>query len=811
MDACAVRGHDAARACTLARYSCVLADRRVPLLSSSSHIRLLLNLAWRGLRYPFWAGLGFLVGFLVPYTLVLNASVQDRFNELVFSVPTRVYARPVPLRVGEPMTPAALKLELGFAGYRHDSQGQVPGTWTGSDTRFVISSRGYRGPYGVQPRRRIQVSLGGHAVTAVTDMQGKPVALARLDPARIATLYGANQVEREVVTLRELPTLLVTGLQAVEDRSFNSNIGIDFSAIARAAWADLRAGRIVQGGSTLTQQLVRNLYLDRNQTFVRKFNEALLAILIKLNYSKKRILDAYVNEVYLGQQGNQAVHGFAAASQFYFGRRVQELSPADIALLIGLVRGPSYYNPRAYPKRALARRNHVLAEFQHTGLLDAAATKKAQAEPLGVTAQPHLPRDRFPAFMDLVRAQVTHDFSKSELRGGGLSVFTTLDPATQLYTEQAVTSTLQGLGKRGDPLQAAAVVTDPHTGQVLAMVGSRDPSHPGYNRALDAHRPIGSVIKPLVYLVALAQPSRWSLASIISDAPVHLRQPDGTVWSPQNDDHQSHGNVFLIDALVHSWNLATVHLGLAIGIHRIQSFLESFGLTNVNPNPSLVLGAIDLSPAQVAHLYQFIASGGHALPLVAVRGVTGADGKVLRRYAVRVGKSEYALPVKLITYAMQQVAIRGTAHSITDSGLGWLHAAGKTGTSDDQRDSWFAGFTGNRLAVFWMGRDDNGPTHLWGASGALVAWRYLFSHMPAQPLPLPSDLGQGIDYVWIDPQSGERTESGCDGARHMPFIAGSQPNQVHGCFWQRFKGLFGVGDANPAPSAQAVPARATAR
>ncbi|HEX7338408.1 MAG TPA: penicillin-binding protein 1B [Rhodanobacteraceae bacterium] len=765
-------------------------------------IRSLARLVWPWLRYPFWLGLGFVLGFVVPYTMVLNGRVQERFNDLVFSVPTRVYARPLPLRVGEPMTPAALELELSAAGYTHDGAGRLPGTWTSHGATFDISSRGYAGPYGGELPQRIRVALGGHDITSLATQDGRAVKLTHLDPARIATLYGAEQQERRIVTLKQLPPLLIEGLQAVEDRSFNTNVGIDFGAIARAAWADLRAGHIVQGGSTLTQQLVRNLFLDRNQTLVRKFNEALLAILIKTHYSKKRILEAYVNEVFLGQNGAQAVHGFGAAAEFYFGRRVQELRPQEIALLVGLVRGPSYYNPRRYPKRALDRRNHVLGEFAKTGLMSAAAAKVAQAAPLDVTTHPMLPHDRFPAFMDLVRAQVTHDFSKDELRGGGLSIFTTLDPAVQLYAEQAIAHAVEARGKRGAKLQAAGVVTDPHTGNVLAMVGSRDPGDPGFNRALDAYRSVGSTIKPFAYLVALAQPSRWSLASIVSDAPVHMRQPDGKIWSPQNDDHQSHGNVFLVNALVNSWNLATVHLALAVGIKPIVQFLESFGLKNVNPNPSLVLGAIDLSPAQLAHMYQFIASGGHALPLVALRGVTDSHGKTLRRYQVRQSPAQYALPVKLITYAMQQVVERGTASSIQRAGLGWLNAAGKTGTSDKQRDSWFAGFTADRLGVFWLGRDDNKPTHLWGSSGALVAWRYLFSHMPTKPL--PSDLGAGIDYVWIDPQTGERTKPQCDGAVSMPFIAGYAPTDVHGCFWQQFRDLFGGGSDNKATSAQST-------
>ncbi|RAP58656.1 penicillin-binding protein 1B [Oleiagrimonas sp. MCCC 1A03011] len=763
-------------------------------MTAFKRTRSFFRVTWPWLRVPFWLGLGVGIGFLLPYTLILNARVQARFNDLVFSVPTRVYARPLPLAVGEPMKPDALKLELTFAGYTHDKRGRVPGTWTGGGDHFVISSRGYAGPEGGELPQRLRVTLSGDTIRALTRVDnGRSVKLAHLDPARIATLYGAEQEERRIVQLKQVPGLLVAGLQAVEDRDFKHHFGIDLSAIARAMWANLRAGQVVQGGSTLTQQLVRNLFLTRNRNLVRKVNEALLSMLIEAHYSKGRILQAYINEVFLGQRGNQAVHGFAAASEFYFGRRLQTLRPQEIALLVGLVRGPSYYDPRRFPKRALTRRNLVLREFHTTGLISEAVMKHAQAQPLGVVAKPQLARDRFPAFMDLVRAQITTDFDEETLRKDGLSIFTTLDPAAQIYTEKAIERTLDGMGKRGDDLQAAAVVTDAHNGQVLAMVGGRDPGQPGFNRALDARRPVGSVIKPFVYLVALAQPRNWSLATPLQDEPVNLRQPNGKVWSPRNDDHVAHGEVPLVDALVNSWNLATVHLGMQVGVDKIRRFLESFGLSGVNPNPSLLLGAVDLSPAQVAHLYQYLASGGHALPLLAVRGVLNAHGKTIKRYEVRPGQGEYHAAVQLITYAMQQVAVRGTAHSITDSGLGWLHAAGKTGTSDKQRDSWFAGFTGDRLAVVWVGRDDNKRTGLWGSSGALKVWRELFRKLPTEPLQL--DDGSQLQYAWINPQTGHQTDAQCDDARRLPFISGYAPTEHDGCFWQRVRDAFHHDDA----------------
>jgi penicillin-binding protein 1B len=758
---------------------------------------------WPWLRIPCWIGVGLLLGFVLPYTLVLNKRVQDRFSDLVFAVPTRVYARPLPLAAGTPMNAATLELELTFAGYSNDGHGQVPGGWTKQGLRYTIASRGYAGPDGGELPKRVRVTLGNNMVQQVQDAaSGQSIALAHLDPARIATLYGANQEERSFVHLAEVPPLLLSGLQAVEDRDFKHHIGIDFSAIARAAFANLRAGHTVQGGSTLTQQLVRNLFLSREQNFTRKINEALMSLLLEAHYGKDRILEAYVNDVFLGQQGSQAVHGFAAAAEFYFGRRLADLRPQEIALLVGMVKGPSYYDPRRSPARALTRRNLVLQEFASTGLLSAAQLSAAQAAPLDVISNGQLPHNRFPAFVQLVRTQITADFDEQSLRDGNLAVFTTLDPAAQLYAEQAIDSTLKGLGKRANNVQAAAVVTQAQTGSVLAVVGSKIPGDQGFNRALDARRPIGSTIKPFVYLVALTQPQRWNLASLLDDSPISLRQPDGSLWTPHNDDNESHGQLPLVDALAKSWNLASIRLGMEIGLPRIRSFLKSFGLTDVNPSPSLLIGALDLAPLQVTQLYQYLAADGHALPLVAVRGVVDGNGRTIKRYQVQSGSGEYQDAVRLTTWAMQQVALYGTASAIGNSSLAWLHAAGKTGTSNEMRDSWFAGFTGEHLAVFWMGRDDNKPTTLFGATGALRAWRDLFAKLPTRPL--STTLDGGLEMAWINPADGKRTDPQCTGARQFPVVAGTLSADTEGCFQQTLQNFFGGDDDQPAPAGSTI-------
>ncbi|WP_158881900.1 penicillin-binding protein 1B [Rhodanobacter sp. L36] len=771
-------------------------------MSFLTRTRSIASFAWPWLRIPFWICLGLLFGFVLPYTLVLNKRVQDRFNDLVFAVPTRVYARPLPLSPGTPMTSAALELELTFAGYSPDGKGEVAGSWMKDGLHYTIASRGYAGPDGGELPKRIRVSLGNGIVQRVQDdATDKSIALTHLDPARIATLYGANQEERRIVRLADVPPLLLSGLQAVEDRDFKHHIGIDFSAILRAAFANVRAGHTVQGGSTLTQQLVRNLFLSRDQNFARKINEALMSMLLEAHYDKGRILEAYVNDVFLGQQGDQAVHGFAAASEFYFGRRLEDLRPQEVALLVGMVKGPSYYDPRRSPDRALTRRNLVLQEFATTGLLTAAQTNAAQAAPLDVIADGQLPHNRFPAFMELVRNQITADFDEQALRDGNLSIFTTLDPAAQLYTEQAIATAIKDLGKRASAIQAAAVVTNAQTGSVLAVVGSRTAGDQGFNRALDARRPIGSTIKPFVYLVALTQPDRWNLLSLLDDSPVSMRQPDGSMWTPHNDDNLSHGQVPMVDALAKSWNLATIHLGLAVGLPRVKAFLESFGLTDINPSPSMLIGAIDLAPIQVAQLYQYIAADGHALPLVAVRGVLDGSGRTIKRYQVQGGNGEYQPAVRLTTWAMQQVALYGTASAIGNSSLAWLHAAGKTGTSNDLRDGWFAGFTGEHLAVFWMGRDDNKPTSLFGATGSLRAWRELFNKLPTQPL--SAAPGDGLELAWINPANGRRTEPQCQGARQAAVIVGTLSSDTEGCVMQGLQSLFG-GD-HPASASSTIP------
>nr|WP_246189399.1 penicillin-binding protein 1B [Pseudoxanthomonas kalamensis] len=735
--------------------------------------------AWRGwLVKAVLALLGLGLGFLIPYMLYLNHQVSQRFGALQWQVPTRVYARPLLLSPGLAMDAATLKTELAASAYRDDGAGTLPGTYAVEGSGFTISSRGYIDVDGRVPAKRIRVSLTGGRVGSVRDLdKDQALKAVRLDPARIATLYGQKQEERRLVRLEDVPELLVTGLQSVEDRDFARHHGIDFSGIARALWVTLKSGgKVRQGASTITQQLARSglLGIGKEVTPARKFNEILYAIILDARYDKRTILEAYFNQVYWGQRGNQAIHGVSAAAEYWFGSDLEALSTEQIALLIGIVKGPSYYDPRRHPERALDRRNLALRMMHESKLIDDAEYQRALQAPLGVTATPGLTAaNRFPAYVDLVRRQLARDYPEGALQGAGLTVHTGMSPSAQAYAEGAATRALKSLERKDrPPLQVGMVVTDVHDGDVLAVVGSRDVSQPGFNRAVEAKRPVGSLLKPFVYLLALAQPDRWSLATWVDDSPVAVRLGKNREWRPDNSDNRSHGTVRMIDALAHSYNQATVRVGMQVDPQRLAQLLKVLAGIEAQPNPALILGSTDQSPYAMAQLYQFLASGGEIQPLHAVRGVLDPDGKLLKRYDKTPAPAQPgdSLAANLVGVALQDVVSNGTGRGLLADGLGRLKPAGKTGTTNDGRDSWYAGYTGDHLAVVWVGNDQNQQAGLYGATHAMRVWSGLFSRLPSAPLRVSN---KGMDWQWVVGDAS--TDAGCPGARRLPFVVGFVP------------------------------------
>ena len=733
---------------------------------------------WRS-RLLTWglAGAALLLGFLIPYMLYLNHQVGERFGKLRWQVPTRVYARPLTLRTGLAMDAQTLKTELDAASY-HGGDGKRAGTYVRNGGRWRISSRGYDDVDGRIAPAQLEVTLSGGEVIAIRDVGSrKALRSARLDPARIATLYGQQQEVRRLVRIEEVPELLVTGLQAVEDKDFNHHMGVDLGGMLRAVFVNVKSGGDTrQGASTLTQQLARSglLGIGKEQTYTRKFKEILFALLLEARYDKRTILEAYFNQVDLGQRGAQAIRGVSAASEFWFGRDLRDLSTEQIALMIGLVKGPSWYNPRRNPERATERRNFVLEKMHENGLIDDKEYQRASKAPLGVTENAgNVAANRFPAYVDLVRKQLARDYPANSISGAGLSVMSGMSPSAQGYAEGAVTRTLKAIGSKGrPPLEAGMVMTDVHNGDVLAVVGSRDFTEPGFNRAVDARRPVGSLLKPFVYLLALAQPDKWSLASTISDAPVTVSLGRSRTWKPGNSDGRSHGTVRMLDALAQSYNQATVRLGMDVQPQRLAELIRTLAGIQSEGQPSLILGAVDQSPYAMAQLYQFLASGGEIQPLHAVRGVLDSQGRAIKRYdsdAPPAQKGD-AVAARLVGSALQYAVTSGTGRPLIRDGLGRLSPAGKTGTSNDGRDSWFAGYTGDHLAVVWVGNDQNKETGLYGATGGMRVWSDIFARLPSAPLRI---AGEGLDWQWVE--DGYSTDAGCPGARRFAFVAGYAP------------------------------------
>ena len=726
---------------------------------------------------------GIFLGLMVPWVLYLNHQVTSEFEGRKWDLPSRVFARAMELYPGAQLRLQDLELELRISGYRRSDRAGRPGLYRVAGNTVEIHRRAFRFPEGAEEARRIELQLSGGVIGRLRDAaSGRELELARLDPAEIASIYPLQKEDRTLVDLEDVPPLLVTGLQAVEDRHFKRHPGVDLRGIARAAMANLRAGRAVQGGSTLTQQLVKNYFLTQDRTVVRKFNEAIMALLLEYHYDKGEILEAYINEVFLGQQGAYAVHGFGRASQFYFDQPLERLEPEQIALLIGLVKGPSYYNPRKHPQRARERRDQVLAAFAETGLLSGEQAQAARAAELGITDSPRNQGSHYHAFVELVRRQLAQVYREDDLRSEGLRIFTTLSPSEQEKAQAAVTEGLRQLATRGLPasLQGALVLADVTSGEVRALVGDRDGDRAGFNRALNARRQIGSVIKPLVYLLALEHEADYNLLTRIEDEPLTLRQPNGSAWRPDNYDGISHGEVTLLEALTRSYNQATVRLGLNIGVNHLLARLEQLGVNaEVDAVPSVFLGAVELTPLEVTQIYQSLAAAGYSVPLRSVLAVHNAEGSELVRYPLRMMPQPRREVVSVLNYALTQVVEQGTASKLPALLGQPVTVAGKTGTTNDRRDSWFVGYTRDRVAVTWVGDDDNRPAGVTGSNAAMQVWARLFRELPLEPVDLR--MPDGAAWFWVDPGSRRLSAQQCAGAVQVPYVVGSEPTAMTEC------------------------------
>ncbi len=716
--------------------------------------------------------------------LYLDLLVIHQFEGRRWTLPAQVFAAPLELYAGLPLPEAEIGHELERLHYRKVAQLDRPGTYRVNGARIDVALRPARFADESRDAELLSISTGPQGIESLKDAAGREVPVLRLEPLLIGSIFPSHGEDRIVLTPREVPPLLPAALKAVEDRRFDSHRGVDPQAILRALWVDARAGQIEQGGSTLTQQLVRSYFLSTRQTLGRKIREAIMAIALDAHFTKDDLMNAYINEIFLGQDGNRAIHGFGLASQFYFGKPLGELDLAEITLLVAVVRGPSYYDPRRHADRVLARRNLVLKELADQHVVTAADAATAARRPLGVTPRPA--GAYYPAYLDFVRRTLRRDYRDQDLTEAGLSVYTSLEPRAQDAAERALESELTRLdrmkkhGGESQSLEGAVVVTAPQSGDVIAIVGGRDVGYDGFDRALDARRAMGSLVKPFIYLTAL-ESGRYSAATIVQDEPVDVKLAGGRHWRPENFSRDVNGPVPVARALAESLNLATVGVGLDLGLAKVTATLQRFGLERSPEQvPAMLLGAVDVTPLEAAQLYNGLANGGFHNPLRAVRAVIGSDGKALKAFPLQVTQVATPEAVYQLDRLLTLVMNRGTGRPARPLLPVDLVVAGKTGTSSDYRDSWFAGFSGSNLTVVWVGYDDDAPTGLTGSAGALPVWAHVMASLGGSSWNAP--MPEGLVDMEIEYTTGLRVLPGCSDDRVTVAVpAGTQAAAKPGC------------------------------
>ncbi|MET2900241.1 penicillin-binding protein 1B [Vibrio rotiferianus] len=707
-----------------------------PERSNRSWLKAMWSFSWK-------AGIA-LAAVLLFVGIYLDSVVKDRFDGQLFDLPTVVYARILHLSPGENITIKEMRNELDVLNYRKVSQPRYPGEYSSSSTRIELIRRPFEFADGPEPDRHVMLHFSSSGLQRIQSLESKgDLGYLRIEPKMLGMLEKDQNEQRLFLRRDQFPEVLVDALLATEDRDFYQHDGVSPLAIGRALVANIKAGRTVQGGSTLTQQLAKNLFLTRDKTLWRKVREAYIALILDYRYSKDRILEAYLNEVYLGQSGGDAIHGFALASRYYFGQPIQELRIDQLAMLVGMVKGPSYYNPIRYPERTKTRRDLVLRLLMQQDMLTAQQYEQAVNRPLDTQSKPRI-ASRQPAYFQQLNLELKEKVGDNFKAETGLRLFTSLDPVSQSKLEQAIAKKVPELAKRaGKELEAAAVAVDRHSGEIRAMVGGKRVGYEGFNRALNASRPIGSLVKPAIYLTALEQPEKYNLATTLHDTPLSLKGSKGSVWSPRNFDRKFRGDVPLYLALAKSLNVPTVRLGMELGIPEVSATLERLGVdkNEIRPVPSMFLGSFSLTPFEVAQMYQTVTNSGKRAKLSALRSVIDMDGNVLYQSLPRSSQAVDQQAAWLTTYAMKQGVAQGTGRFL-QSQFAWAALAGKTGTSNDSRDSWFVGVDGREVTTVWLGRDDNKSTKLTGSSGALRVYaEYLKQRIPERlELPWPKEV-----------------------------------------------------------------------
>ena len=605
--------------------------------------------------------------------------------------------------------------------------------------------------------------------------QYKPSITSRVYSDKNKLLAEFFLQNRTPVVFSDVPDMLIKALIATEDTRFYSHLGLDLRGIIRATYRNFRARRVVEGGSTLTQQLAKVLFLTPDRSYSRKFKEMILALRIEQRYTKQEILLLYLNQIYFGS----GAYGVEAASQIYFGKHARDLTVAECALLAGIPRSPKYYSPFKSPQSAVGRRAYVLNRMAAAGIISRAQADEAKRTPLpfDLSVKTGGPA---PYFIEYVRQKVDERFGSSILYSGGLNIYTSINDDLQSYAEQAVAEGILNIESRHkrhvrSPLQAALLAIEPATGRIRAMVGGRDFSQSQFNRTLQALRQPGSAFKPVIYAAALDR--GFGASDILDDSPLTIKLDRNKDWSPENFSRTYQGKVTLRNALIQSLNVPTIRLLENIGVNETIQYARKLGIkSTLKPYLSLALGSSDMTLADLTAVYAVFANHGISMEPVSILSITDNTGRVLY--------SNDALPTQAID-PETAFLITNLLRGVIEHGTGWKArelgrpAAGKTGTTNDYRDAWFIGYTPSLVAGVWVGYDDQTSIghRETGARAALPIWLAFMKKANDDRAPEDFVPPEGILFKQIDPRSGLLSTENCRQSVLEAFLPGTEPRQ----------------------------------
>jgi penicillin-binding protein 1B len=699
-----------------------------------------------------------LVYYGYDYYQSLQNEVVTRFSGKRWDIPSQIYSDSLVVYPGINLTDAGMFQRLARLNYRPqptaaDVRGRGEYCYDQKKGRMLIFLHAFAYPYHQFDGQLVDIKLtGDQAVDTLLDgITHKPIDSFELEPEPISGIYQGTWEQRRLVRLAQIPPALIDAILAAEDHRFYEHHGLDPIRIVKAAWVNIHSGHVVQGGSTLTQQLMKNFFLTQKRDWHRKIKEALMAAIAERLYNKDEILENYINDIYLGQRGQEGIYGVFEASEYYFSKVPRDLTIGEMATIAGMIRSPNHYNPLRHPEAARKRRDEVLELMLSDGYISAAALGQAMAEPIEAR-ETFTENNDAPYFVDYVKHELAERYPPEVLTGEGLRIFTTLDIHTEKLAERAIQLNLARLEAKhrrlrreelSDRLESALVAIEPQSGKIRAMVGGRDYRTSQFNRVVQSHRQPGSIFKPVTYLAALDETldgeGHYLPTTMIDDEPFTWYY--GTMsWSPSNYKDRYFGEVTLQFALEESLNSATSRLAHEVGLHRIREMARKLGFGELPSYPSIVLGGIEVTPMQVARAYAILANGGMEVPPYAVTAVVDREGRVIEGHEI---KAEQVLPASLayeMDAMLQQVIKHGTGHDAIKAGFK-RPAAGKTGTTNDEKDAWFAGFTPDLLAVVWTGFDKKEELDLTGAQASLPAWvTFMMSaeaDRPAADFPTP--------------------------------------------------------------------------